>query len=104
MKAELLPLKGKYYGTKVKVTNDNGSEYFLTFWSGECREPSDRELKGQCTIEQWRDNEELPIEDGWGNPTTRACDLVACDSCHFESRETYATAKELVDLVNKQRK
>ena len=99
MKAILLPLEGKYYGTKVEISEDNIS-YGINLWNNGNFEPSDRELDGICTIEQWRNNEILPSDDSWypnGMPARLALEI--CDS-HFESRETYSIACRLVDLIN----
>jgi len=102
VKAEILPLKGKYYGTEIVITDDYGFRYCITLWNDGNFEPSDRELAGICTIEQWRNNEFLPNElDPWtGKKGVYAKDAIEiCDS-HFESRNTYELACKLVDLIN----
>lgn len=84
MLARLLPLKGKYYGTEVEITNDNGNIYTIKLWNNGVYEPSDRELDGICTIEEWRKDRDL---------------REVCDS-HFESRETHEMALTIVALIN----
>ncbi len=102
MKARLLPLKGKYYGTEIEIIDDEGFEYVIRLWNSVNYEPSDRELDGICTIQQWRNNEFLPeVIDGWtGEKGVHAKEAVEiCDS-HFESRNTYKLAKRLTELIN----
>lgn len=102
MEAKILPLEGKYYGTNVEITTGR-ADYILELWSGlnGSGEPSDRELDGICTIEQWRRNEVLPIQNSWtgeiGVPAQEAFEV--CDS-HFENRHDYAVAQELVRRIN----
>ena len=100
MNARILPLDGNYYGTEVEIIDDDGNTFTISLWNSCGYEPSDRELNGECTIEQWRNNEVLPHEDGWGNKTVRAKDWVDLSSGHFESRGTYRMAKTIVDLIN----
>lgn len=45
MKAELLPLTGKYYGTEIRLTDDAGGASTLRIWHQADPEPSERELK-----------------------------------------------------------
>ena len=103
VKARLLPLNDKYYGTEIVIVDDYGFEYYVSLCNPGNWEPSDRELDGICTIEQWRNNDWLPnITDGWtgkkGIYAKEAVDL--CDD-HFESRNTYELARKLVELINK---
>ena len=106
MKAELAPLGGKYYGTIVNITTDKGADHQITLWNTDDWEPSDRELEGICTIEQWRNNALLPTEPSRRYrrrypsgliPAKEAFEL--CDS-HFESRDTYDLAVKIVELIN----
>jgi len=101
MKATLMPLNGKYYGTKIAITDDAGNEYEVELWNMGKWEPSDRELDGACSIDEWRENKILPIVDHpWypnGIPAKEAVEI--CDS-HFESRETYTLALEIVRRLN----
>ncbi len=91
MNARLLPLVGKYYGTKVRVVDDS-HEWIFELWNSGNWEPSDRELAGRMTIEQWRANAVID-----GDP---AKDLVDISDGHFESRETHALAERIVRLLN----
>lgn len=102
MHAELLPLEGKYYGTRICITDDAGLTYEIKLWNDGSHEPSDRQLAGRCTIEEWRRNAMIR-----GQASSRlhpegvpARELVeVCDS-HFESRETHAMALEIVVRMN----
>ena len=79
MKAKILPLEGKYYGTIVEITY-KGYKYQIELWGDADFEPSERELAK------------------WGGKD----DFEICDS-HFESKITYELAKLLVNLINQQR-
>ncbi len=92
MKAELLPLEGKYYGTKVKITGDAGDAHIINLWNSGSWVPSCRELNGQMTEAQWIANEIIH-----GHP---AKDIVDIGDGHFESRETFATAQAIVRSIN----
>lgn len=97
MKAELLPLSGKYYGTRILITDDKGYQYEIKLWNSGSWEPSDRELEsGGISIEQWRSNEIIKV----GNDTISAKELVEISDSHFESRETHELANELISLIN----
>lgn len=96
MKAELLELSGKYYGTEVQITTDSGYEYVIKLWNNGGCEPSARVLNGICTIDEWRDNATLTID----YEEIKAKDVVEiCDS-HFESQDTYLLARKMIDLIN----
>lgn len=100
MKANIFPLEGKYYGTIIGIEDDLGNTYEIKLWNNGNYEPSDRELDGICTIEEWRADVRLPEKNDWwpeGIPAKEAVEI--CDS-HFESRETYELAKKIVDLIN----
>jgi len=77
MKAELLPLSGKYYGTEIKITDDYGYEYKIELWNSGNDTPSVRELDGD-SIENY----------------------VVYDN-HFENKNTYELACKIVNLINK---
>ena len=72
--AQLLPLDGKYYGTKVEIVK-NGYVYQITLWNSGSGQPSQRELERCPTFE---------VQDG-----------------HFESVETYEVATAMVDELNR---
>ena len=85
MKAKLLPLSGKYYGTEIEVISDNGFEYVIKLWNSANFRPSPRELARWgdfgTSEEYWREN------DG------------ACDG-HFESLDTYNTAIRIITSID----
>ena len=101
MKAKLEPLNGKYYGTKITVTSDSGTDYQITIWDNGDYVPSQRELDGMCTVQEWIDNAWLPsepnYEGGHGMYAKEACEV--CDS-HFESRETHELALQIIERLN----
>lgn len=107
MKAKLLPLDGKYYGTEIKVSDGVHTRILNVWIDPTVSEPSDRELEGICTIEQWRANEMLDTSETviwraeeWpdGIPAKEACEI--CDQ-HYESREGLAFAQKIVDAINR---
>lgn len=102
MKAKILPLDGKYYGTKIEVTDGKHNHHFK-LWNNASFEPSDRELDGECTIEQWRSNEKITNEDcddSWYPDGIPLQEMFDVGDGHFESRETYATAVKIVAAIN----
>ena len=93
MKAELLPLTGKYYNTTIMV----GSVQ-IKLCGGEGR-PSDREFEeAPFTIEQWEKNEEL-FDNGWGGKCSPK-ELDYFDYGHCEKQDTYLIAQKIVDILN----
>lgn len=102
MKAKLLPLQGKYYGTEV-VINFEGEEYLIELWGG-TTPPSIRELD-VITPQEWEDNVDVSLHrkdviNWYGCNTIPAQDYFEiCDS-HFESDTTYRLAQKLVKLIN----
>lgn len=101
MKATLMPLIGKYYGTKIELRFDNGDREHIKLWNSGDYEPSIREIKSWgYTQEQW-DNNEI-IESGYdGTGPIRSLGLI-CDS-HFESKLTYERAMKIVNAINEQK-
>lgn len=98
MKAELMPLNGKYYGTRIKLTFDCGHEETIELWDSGSLVPSDRELaEWGYTRKQWDSNEE--VDDGWGGVMPIRSADITCDG-HFESVETLARAQEIVKLLS----
>lgn len=99
MKAELKPLKGKYYGTKIKVIDDNGTEADIEIWDSGDYTPSKRELEANgYTEEQWQEN--ALVGSGWDDTKIpiREMDIV-CDN-HFESKQSYELALKIVEKLN----
>jgi len=96
--AKLLPLDGKYYGTKIEINFANGDKTEFDIWYSGSYIPSERYLEKYGYTKQQYENNEL-VDNGWGNKSPiREMDLV-CDS-HFESEETYLLAKFIVDAIN----
>lgn len=103
-KAKLLPLEGKYYGTKVKLPYGQGVTFWLTFSDRDDNKayvPSDRELAEEgITREQWDNNEIIETHNGFGGDLDiPAKELVeACD--HFEDQYSYEVALAFVKMYN----
>ena len=101
MKASLMPLDGKYYGTKIFLDYGNGDNSVFVLWDSGNYQPSIRQLEYMgYTKAQWDANEMVP--DGWGEDTMtpiRQLDIV-CDS-HFESNLTYNRALKIIDALNR---
>jgi hypothetical protein len=99
MKATLLPLKGKYYGTEIQVKfQDAGEAQEIRLWDSTGFEPSTRQLeKHGYTQVQWDNNEE--VNDGHGGLINIKLLDIVTDS-HFESKITYQRALELVEKIN----
>lgn len=88
MKAKLKDLKGKYYGTEIEIIFDNGYKEVLKLWDIGYHEPSIRELeRNGLTQEEWDADSGLHYD-------------ITTDS-HFESRETYKNALQLINKINK---
>lgn len=99
MIAILIPLRDKYYGTKIYLYFEDGYEHeIITLNDPGDFTPSERELaKHGFTVEQWDNNEE--VDNGFGGKTEiKKMDLIC--SGHFESRLTYERALKLIRRVN----
>ena len=84
MKAKIKPLAGKYYGSQIAITLDDGSESEIEVWiHDKSYTPSKRELErgGYKTVEEAR-------ADGW-----------TCDS-HFESDVCHEICVKIVNALN----
>jgi hypothetical protein len=105
MKARILPLEGKYYGTEIEIDIEKSfPENIVVFklWNCGNYEPSDRELQEHnITRREWdADKLMLPREDGWGGKTDKPRDVYEiCDS-HFESQDTYELAQIICNAIN----
>lgn len=111
IKAELLPLEDKYYGTRIDLTvlDGAGDEEWgtcITLWDSTIHDPSPREFEGfGFTREDWTNNKEIPIkmaEDRlyYGKETLPAQECYEiCDS-HFESKQTYDIAMKIIEKLN----
>ena len=80
LRAELLPLTGKYYGSRIALKNEDGriDDQIVIWIMGDCT-PSERELAGHDEAEYG------PYE--------------VCDS-HFESTLGYEVCKLIVEAIN----
>ena len=96
MKAQLLPLNGKYYGTIIRITHDDGETDEIKVWlSG--RIPSDREFDNYCTREQWESNQMIMCSD---NYEMEAKEYIGPWDCHFENEESLKVSKTIVEAIN----
>lgn len=98
MKAEIAPLNGKYYGTRVHITDGPARGASITIWLA-TGEPSKREIEfWGHTQDEWDSNAE--VEDGWGGKAPiKNCDFI-CDS-HYECRESFRVAEAIVEALKK---
>lgn len=103
MKAELLPLNGKYYGTKIKLECGGNLNVWLTFEGevgGKGYVPSDRLLEeANITREQWDNNEPVRFLDCFGEWDTDYAREVVCAVDHFEDQLSYEIAKHIVESL-----
>ena len=110
MKAKIEELKGKYYGTKISVTLDDGTESEIEVWiHGKSCNPSIRELsKYGFTQEQWDTDpvirkvdsgDEYLTTKNIGEDLTVRDEVNICDS-HYESAETYEICLKIADALN----
>lgn len=86
--ARVLPLEGKYYGTKVEITYKDGAEVIVEFWDKDVFDPSDRELEANgFTRKQWEDKDDECMH------------YFAELSSHYESKSDYIKAVTLVEAI-----
>lgn len=78
-KAELEPLRGKYYGSHVKLTGPNGESDLIEVWVMGDHEPSERELA------DWDEGEYGPFE---------------ISDSHYETAFGYEVCKLIVEAIN----
>lgn len=88
--AELKPLSGKYYGSEIALTNENGGEALIQVWINGVGDniPSERELGDhyhQNDQGQWID------EHGYG--------YEICND-HYESQIALQVSQAIVDAIN----
>ena len=93
MKAKLVDLRGKYYGTEVDILDDEGDSMghvviWLTPHSKNDYQPSRREIESY-------------MGDEWGNPTFEEAkaDYEVCDN-HYECQLAFNVATKLVEAIN----
>lgn len=105
MEAEIDPLDGKYYGTKVNITTETkGEAGFLKLWRTiPGYTPSDRELERRGVTREEYNNNEVVGEYPAGVISEEAEPMrareIICDD-HFESQPDYKLAKYLVSAIN----
>lgn len=99
MKARLLDLKSKYYGTKIELYDETADETIDTIclWISSSYEngsdPSDRELAGyDLTRQQFDDN---VLYDG--SPVQGE---LFCWDQHYETQGTYTIALNIIKAIN----
>jgi len=83
MKAKILQLKDKYYGTEILIITNNEEEVKINIWNTVGKNPSKRQLKkdGYKSTKQW-------IQDG------------GLENCNYESEWTYNFCRQLVKIIN----
>lgn len=97
MKAELLPLEGKHYGSTIRVT-DGRFTTEITVWENADFVPSERELEALgYTMEDWIND--IPVDYGFGGKVPiRQADITS--DGHFESQWQYKLCRKIVDAIN----
>jgi hypothetical protein len=101
IKASLLPLQGKYYGTIVRLHFEKKLFQEIKIWGNVDYEPSIRELKEyELTRQDWKTNK--LIDNGFGGKS--GCRELGLFSDHFESRSDYHIAMEIVKALNRSMK
>lgn len=97
MKATITPLKGKYYGTKVLIEQDNGYFGCMKLW-GALRNgtPSIREYEQlTCKGDVTKCNSTWALCGGY-------CEAI--DSSHYEDAGDYELAQFIVQQINEEYK
>lgn len=95
MKAKLLPLKGKYYGSIISIQDDTlrkiGDGCDIKIWCSADYVPSDRQRREYYNPDDPNDVKENYVPDG----------EIACDG-HFESEWTYQLCQKIVNAINQE--
>ena len=93
LKAEIIPLMGKYYGTVIKIQKED-AVWDIRLWNNSNPEPSERQLLDiGYTKEDWENNSLIP--DGWGDEVEiRKANLFSDN--HYESQQTFDIAQIIV--------
>ncbi len=91
IKAEIMPIDSKYYGTKIQLTSQNGVKAYVIVWINSISSnyfPSEREYDfiGQ-------DGKAYILEDG------EAWEYEICDD-HMETQAAYDICKKIVEAIN----
>jgi hypothetical protein len=81
LRADLAPLEGKYYGSKIVLRTDDGHEEWIMVWVNSVTDftPSERELEG-WDVEEYGEYE-------------------VCDN-HYETQGAYLICKRIVETLN----
>lgn len=102
-RAFIQPLRGKYYGTIICITDINNKIHEIKLWDSSSGIPSIRELNiYHITEEQWLENgmiKDYEVEQGIFE-TLPAREICEISDSHFESKETYGLALEIVKKLN----
>jgi hypothetical protein len=109
LKAKLKNLEGKYYGTIIEIIDEETSKVVTTINVGRVENsytPSARELElYELTEQQWEENYLIP------NPNCEemSYSYIPCQKAnlfvdsHYETKETYEIAREIVEKFNSKR-
>ena len=93
MTATIVPLDGKYYGTRVCIKGENEVQSTIEIWHHDSSGPSCRELElWGHTIEDWENN--VQVDDGWGGKISIREYIF--DS-HYETKSSYEIATRIVE-------
>lgn len=101
MKAKLLPLKGKYYGTKILLEHNNLFTEIELNIRGDYR-PSIREITkfGNFSRKDYENN--IQFRDSKSGDLIKLKDLIddsICDN-HYETKDTYDFCTVLLQHIN----
>lgn len=100
MRATILPLKGKYYGSEMSIEY-KGHEYYIQVWERTTFVPSKRELDNYCLTEkQWVDNEQVPVASLGKVWTEAAREILDTSDGHYEDKGTYEFLVALEEKLN----
>lgn len=96
IKAELLPLSGKYYGTEIHLKNEDGSQAEFIVWVNRISDgkPSEREQRAHT---------EQLVRYGYSDTEIENDPDLAYEICddHYETQDALEICKVLVDAINK---
>jgi hypothetical protein len=94
--AEVRPLVGKHYGTKVVVRHPSGRKFDIEIWMP-IGSPSDEELaEWNVDRSMWESNVEVP--DGWGGSEPIQSQFPTDN--HYQSEFEVAVAKRIADALD----
>ena len=97
MKAKLLPLEGKHYGSIIEVSDLQYTTQ-IKIWENADHTPSERELERHgYTTKEWSEN--AMVDNCFGGLEPIRSSGVVSD-CHFESKWQYDLCKKIVEAIN----